>query len=159
MFIVNQWWSSMRIMRFLCEINPGKSWSGIRQEGGRERQREKDLGREGEQHSGERKQRGLILTVGPNQQCLLTLNTWEFINRNNRWIIFQSNFWVVFCISHLIWLYSIRSNNTKSTTTRANNTARLTVQSCSRATQHTRAVDQMTLDGMPVDQMTRCPLD
>jgi hypothetical protein len=33
---------------------------GIRQEGGRERQREKDLERGGEQHSSERKGRGLI---------------------------------------------------------------------------------------------------
>jgi hypothetical protein len=41
----------------------------------RERQREKDLGREGEQYSGERKLHGLILTVGLNQQHLLTLNT------------------------------------------------------------------------------------
>ncbi len=97
-FIVNQWKSNMRIMRFLCKIDPCKSWWEIRQEGGRGRQSEKDLGREREQHSGERKWRGLILTVGLNQQHLLTLNTWEFINSNNRQIICQSNFWVVFCI-------------------------------------------------------------
>ncbi len=35
-----------------------------------ERERERDLGREEEQHSGERKWRGLILTVGLNQQHL-----------------------------------------------------------------------------------------
>jgi hypothetical protein len=62
----------MRIMRFLCEINTGKQ--GIRQELERARQREKDLGREGEQHSDERKQWGLISMVGLNQQCLLTLD-------------------------------------------------------------------------------------
>ncbi len=42
----------------------------IRQGGGRERPREKDLGREGEKPSGERKRGGLILTVGLNQQHL-----------------------------------------------------------------------------------------
>ncbi len=47
----------------------------IRQEVERARQREKDLGIEGEQHSGERKQRGLILTIGLNQQRLLMLYT------------------------------------------------------------------------------------
>jgi hypothetical protein len=41
----------------------------------RRREREKNLGREGEQHSGERKQCGLIPIVGLNQQHLLTLNT------------------------------------------------------------------------------------
>jgi hypothetical protein len=56
----------MRIMRFLYEMNTGKSQWGIRQEGGRE----KDLGNEEEQHSGERERRGLILTVGLNQQHL-----------------------------------------------------------------------------------------
>jgi hypothetical protein len=35
-----------------------------------ERHRKRDLGREGEQHSGRRKWRGLILTVGLNQQHL-----------------------------------------------------------------------------------------
>jgi hypothetical protein len=40
----------------------------------REREMER-LGREGEQHSSERKWRALILTVGLNQQHLLTLNT------------------------------------------------------------------------------------
>jgi hypothetical protein len=58
--------TKMRIMRFLYEMNTGKSQRGIRQEGGRE----KDLGKEGEQHSGERELCGLILTVGINQQHL-----------------------------------------------------------------------------------------
>jgi len=66
----------MRIMRFLYEMNTGKSRRGIRQDGGRARQREKDLGREGgEKHSGDRKWCGLILTAGLNQQHLQTLNT------------------------------------------------------------------------------------
>ena len=58
----------MQIMRFLYEMNTGKSWRGIRQERGKVSQREKDLGTEGEQHGSERKRRGLILTVGLNQQ-------------------------------------------------------------------------------------------
>ncbi len=41
------------IMESLCEIDSGKSRWGMRPEGGRERRREKDLGREGEQHSRE----------------------------------------------------------------------------------------------------------
>ncbi len=57
----------MQIVIFLCEINPGKSRWGIWQEGGRERRREKDLGRGREQHRGERKWHGLISTVGLNQ--------------------------------------------------------------------------------------------
>ncbi len=81
----------------------------------RETERERFGGREREKHSSERKQCGLISTAGLNQQCLLMLNTWEFINSNNRWIICQSTFWVVFCIPRLIWLYSIRLTNTKST--------------------------------------------
>jgi hypothetical protein len=40
-----------------------------------ERDRERGLGREGEQHNSERKWHGLILTVGLNQQNLRTLNT------------------------------------------------------------------------------------
>jgi hypothetical protein len=48
--------------------------------GNKARQRERDMERErfgerGEIHSGERKQRGLILTVGLKQQHLQTLNT------------------------------------------------------------------------------------
>jgi hypothetical protein len=43
-------------------------WEAGKKEG--ERDRERYLGREGEQHSGERKQHGLILTVGLNQQRL-----------------------------------------------------------------------------------------
>jgi hypothetical protein len=35
-----------------------------------ETERERDLGREGEQHSGGRKWHGLILTIGLNQQHL-----------------------------------------------------------------------------------------
>jgi hypothetical protein len=37
-----------------------------------ETERERDLGREGEQHSGERKWRGLILTVGLLATCSKT---------------------------------------------------------------------------------------
>ncbi len=54
-----------------------------REEGkkGRERvrERERDLGREREQQSGERKWRGLILTVGLNQQHLQILTTENFL--------------------------------------------------------------------------------
>ena len=42
----------------------------IRQGGGRERPREKDLGREGEMRGGEIEWCGLILTAGLNQQHL-----------------------------------------------------------------------------------------
>jgi hypothetical protein len=38
------------------------------------------------------------------------------INKNNRRIRRQSNFGVAFNILRLIWLYSIHSNNTESTT-------------------------------------------
>jgi len=37
----------------------------------RESETERDLGREGEQHRGQRKRWGLILTVGLNQQHLI----------------------------------------------------------------------------------------
>ncbi len=57
---------------------------GIRQEGGWARQREKDFWGEREQHSSEWKWRGLILTVGLNQHHLQTLNTWEFLEGNNK---------------------------------------------------------------------------
>ncbi len=68
-------------MEYLYGIDTGKSRRGIRQEGGKERWREKDLERErerereGEQHSDARKRCGLILTVGLNQQHLQILNT------------------------------------------------------------------------------------
>jgi hypothetical protein len=57
--------------------------------GKRERETERDLGRVGEQHSSEIKQRGLILTVGLNQQHLRISMTPEnflrvSINKNNR---------------------------------------------------------------------------
>jgi hypothetical protein len=59
-------------MRFLYNIKTSKTLRGQRQGRGRESQRERDiyLEREGELHSGERKQHGLILTVGLNQQHL-----------------------------------------------------------------------------------------
>jgi hypothetical protein len=65
-------------------MNTGKSRRGIRRDRGRARQREKDLGREGKKHSGERKWRGLILTVGLNQQHQQTLNTSEFLEGVNQ---------------------------------------------------------------------------
>ncbi len=87
----------------------------------RESERERDLGREGEQHSGKRKWRGLILTVGLNQQHLRISTTPEnflkvSINNNNGRIRHQSSFGVAFNILRLFWLYSICSNNTESTT-------------------------------------------
>jgi hypothetical protein len=87
-----------------------------KKEGERVRERER------EQHSGERKQRGLILTVGLNQQHLRISTTPEnFLkvsnNNNNGRIGRQSSFGVAFNILRLFWLYNIRSNNTESTTT------------------------------------------
>ncbi len=43
----------------------------------RESETERNLGRKGERHSGERKRRGLILTVGLNQQRLQISTTPE----------------------------------------------------------------------------------
>jgi hypothetical protein len=60
-----------------------------RKEGERVRERERVLGREEEQHSGERKRRGLIFTVGLNQQHPRISTAPEYflkvtINNNNR---------------------------------------------------------------------------
>jgi hypothetical protein len=68
-----------------------------------ERVGERDLGREGEQHSGKRKWRGLILTNGQNQEDLRISTTPKnflkvSINNNNRRIRCQLSFGVVFDI-------------------------------------------------------------
>ncbi len=86
----------------------------------RERETERDVGREGEQHSGDRKQSGLILTVGLNQQHLRIStkpeNFFGGVNQLEQWRDnYQSRFGVVFNIPHLIWLDIICSNNTRST--------------------------------------------
>ncbi len=95
----------MQIMRFLYEIMKGKTWWGMRQDRERDwhRERERDLGRGGEQHSSERKWRGLILTVGLNQQHLRISTTPEnflrvSINNIKGRIRCQSSFWVAFII-------------------------------------------------------------
>jgi hypothetical protein len=51
-------------MRFLYKVKTGKNmtWKRVR------RREERNLGREGEQHNSRRKWRGLILTIGLNQQ-------------------------------------------------------------------------------------------
>jgi hypothetical protein len=92
-----------------------------KKEGERVRERERDLGREGEQHGGRRKCRGLILTVGLNLQYLRISTTPEnflnvSINNNNGRIRHRSSFGVASNIPRGIWLYSICSNNTESTT-------------------------------------------
>ncbi len=79
---------------------------------------ERDLGTEGEQQFGGRKWRGLILTVGLNKQHLrisTISGRCQSIN-NNGSIRCQSSFGVASNIPRLIWLYSICSNNTESTT-------------------------------------------
>jgi hypothetical protein len=61
----------MQIMMFLYfYILQVDHSGGIQQDRGRERQREKDLGREGEMCNGERERCGLILTASLNQQHL-----------------------------------------------------------------------------------------
>ncbi len=88
----------------------------------RETHRERKIWGEREQHSGARRWRGLILTVGLNQQHLQTLNTAEFLTGVNQ-IQQQKDQTSIellggVCIPRLIWLYSICSNNTKSTSER-----------------------------------------
>jgi hypothetical protein len=68
-----------------------------------ETERERDLGREGEQHSDGRKWSGLILTVALNQQHLRITTTPEnflkvSINNNNGRIKHQSSFGLAFSI-------------------------------------------------------------
>jgi hypothetical protein len=47
--------NAFQLSSILREIKTGKTCRGIKQERGRDRQRERDLGREGEKHGGERK--------------------------------------------------------------------------------------------------------
>ncbi len=107
-------------MRFLYEMNTGKSWQGIRQEGGRVRQRE-IFGERGRATQRWEKTAWVDFDRWSKSTTPVNLNdTWEFlegVNHLEQWRDFcQSRFVVAFNILWLIWPYSICSNNTRSTT-------------------------------------------
>ncbi len=103
--------SNMRIMVYLNEIETGKTWQGIRKEGGRVRHKEIEIRGERESNIAEGE-----YGVGWFWPLVYINNTWESQQHLRISWGCQSRIGVVLSILCLIWLNNIHSNYTESTT-------------------------------------------